>query len=186
MKKMVKKRKANSHFDFVMRNNILSKSKCSQSQVVGAVVLILIVIASAMVIMSFIIPFIRDQLSGTECLDVAGKILIKNNPAYTCYDLPTTNMSVQILFKDIQNLTKGFQINVESGGSSKSVSVISGTTDEVYMLNGGAVEVPGKNEERTYIITGINSLPDSVSVYPILNNDKTCDASDVMTTVVSC
>jgi len=162
------------------------KMKKAQSQIVGAVLLILLVLASAMVIMSFVIPFIRDQLSGTECLDVSGKILIKNNPAYTCYESTATNMSVQILFKDVQNLTKGFQINVESGGSSKSVNVISGTTDEVYMLNGGAIEVPGKNEERTYIITGINSFPDSVSVYPVLNNDKTCDASDVMTTVVSC
>ena len=160
--------------------------KRAQSQIVGAVVLILLVIASAMVIMGFVLPFIRDKLSGTECLDVSGKILIKNNPTYTCYESAGANMSVQILFKDVQNLTKGFQINVESRGSSKTVSVISGTTDEVYMRNGGVVEVPGKNEERTYIITGINSLPDSISVYPILNNDKTCDASDVMTTVVSC
>ena len=158
----------------------------AQSQIVGAVLLILLVLASAMVIMAFVIPFIRDQLSGTECLDVSGKILIKNNPSYTCYEPAATNMSVQILFKDVQNLTKGFQINVESGGSSKSVSVINGTADDVYMRNGGAVEDPGKNEERTYIITGINSFPDSVSVYPILSNDQTCDASDVMTTVVSC
>lgn len=178
-------KKANSHFEFLFNSKILN-SKRSQSQIVGAVILILLVVASAMVIMAFVLPFIRNQLSGTECLDVSGKILIKNNPSYTCYDLSTTNMSVQILVKDVQNITKGFQINVEFGGSSKSVSVISGTTDDVYMRNGGAVEVPGRNEERTYIITGITSLPDSVSVYPILNDGKTCDASDVMTTVVSC
>lgn len=160
--------------------------KRAQSQIVGAVLLILLVLASAMVIMAFVIPFIRDQLSGTECLDVAGKILIKNNPDYTCYDLPTTNMSVQIHMGDVVNITKGFQINVEFGGSSKSVSVISGTTDEVYMRNGGVVQVPGRNQERTYIITGIASLPDLISVYPILSNDKTCDASDVLSSVVLC
>ena len=161
-------------------------NKKAQSQVVGAVILILIVIASAMVIMGFILPFIKNQLSGTECLDVSGKILIKNNPTYTCYESTTTNMSVQILVKDVQNITKGFQISVESGGSSKSVSVINGTTDNVYMLGSGAIEVPGRNEERTYIISGINNLPDSVSVYPILNNGKTCDASDVLNSVVNC
>ena len=164
---------------------MVKKTK-AQSQIVGSVLLILLVIASAMVIMSFVIPFIRDQLSGTECLDVAGKILIKNDPKFTCYALSATNMSVQILVKDVVNITKGFQINVAFEGSSKSVDVINGTTDEVYMRNGGAIEVPGKNQERTYILTGINSLPDSVSVYPILNNDKTCDASDIMSTVVSC
>ncbi len=163
----------------------MKKTK-AQSQIVGAVVLILLVLTSAMVIMAFVIPFIRDQLSGTGCLDVSGKIIIKNNPTYTCYDLPTTNMSVQIHMGDVVNITKGFQINVEFEGSSKSVNVISGTTDEVYMNNGGAIKVPGKNEERTYIITGINSLPDSISVYPILNDDKTCDASDVLNTIVSC
>jgi len=160
--------------------------KKAQSQIVGAVILILIVIASAMVIMAFVIPFIENQLSGTECLDVSGKILIKNNPTYTCYESTETNMSVQILVKDIQNLTKGFQISVESGGSSNSISVVNGTTDNVYMLGGEAIEVPGRNEERTYIISGISNLPDSISVYPILNDGKTCDSSDVLNTVVNC
>ncbi len=161
-------------------------NKKAQSQIVGSVILILIVIAAAIVIMGFVTPFIKDQLSGTDCLEVLDKIAIKNNPSYTCYEPTTTNMSVQILIGDVVNLTKGFQISVESEGSSKSVSVINGTSDDVYMRNGGVVEVPGRNEERTYIITGINSLPDSVSVYPILNNGNTCDASDVLNSIVSC
>lgn len=161
------------------------EKKKAQSQIIGAILLILLVIISAMVIMGFVIPFVRDKLSGAECLDVSGKIIIKNNPIYTCYNPATTDMRIQIHIGDIENLIKGFQINIESGGSASSVEVITGTTD-VSMYGGGTVEVPGRNEERTYVISGVNNFPDSVSVYPVLNDDRTCGVSDVLNSVASC
>jgi len=179
-------KKANSHSEFLFNKQILN-SKCSQSQVVASVLLILLVIVSIMVIVTFIVPFIKDQLSGTECIDLVGQITIKNNPDYTCYD-SVGNMSVQIHVGDVQNITKGFQIAIEFAGSTTSVDVIDGATDSnLYMLNASqAIEVPGKNEERTYIITNIGSLPDSVSVYPILESGGNCDASDVLNTIILC
>ncbi len=182
--KMVKK--ANSRSEFSFNSNLLN-SKRSQSQIIGSVLLILLVLISAMIIMAFVVPFVKNKLSGTECLDVIDKFQIKNNPTYTCYDLSSTNMNVQVHVGDVQNLTKGFQINVEFGGSSKAVSVFPGTTDDVIMYEGSSdIELPGKNEERTYVISGIDSLPDSISVYPILKDDKSCEVSDVLNNVVNC
>jgi flagellin-like protein len=158
-----------------------------QSQIIGAILLILLVIISAMIIMGFAIPFVRDNLSGTECLDAVGKIEIRNNPAYTCYDSVGTNMRVQIHVGDIEDVIKGFQIAIESGGDSNSYKIVNGTSStEVSMYSGGNVEAPGKNQERTYTISGINSLPDRISVYPILNDDKTCDVSDFSDNLASC
>jgi len=161
------------------------KNKSGQSQIIGAVLLILLVIISAMIIMAFAVPFVRDKLSGTECLDVTGKIEIKNNPSYTCYDSLNEAIRIQIKIGDIENLTKGFEIIVESGGSSDTYEVVSNST-EVLMYGGGSVEIPGRNEERTYLIPGVSSIPDSVSVYPILNNGKTCDVSDILDSIENC
>ena len=154
---------------------IIKKGDKAQSQIVGTVLLILLVIVAAMIIMGFVIPFINKQLSSTGCLDVVDGIQIKNNLDYTCYDSTVPNLRVQIHMGDIVNLTKGFQLSVESGGSSDVFEISDNSDTDVSMYDETEVEVPGKNEERTYVIDGIDSLPESISVYPILNNGDTCD-----------
>jgi len=179
-------KRSNSRFQPASLRKIIPGSKRSQSGVIGAVLLILIVIVTAMVVMSFVVPFVKKQLEGTGGLEVIGKIEITNNLQYTCYN--STNMSLQIHYGDIENLTQGFQVTINSEGSSKSFDIISGTTaDNISMLDGTEkLILPGKNEERTYVLEGIDTIPDSIEIYPILINGDRCEASDSLTSISTC
>jgi len=167
----------------MIRKNIPKKA---QSGVIGAVLLILIVIIAAMVVIGFIIPFIREKLEGGECVKVAGEMEIKNNLQYTCYNSSSKSMRVQIHYGDIENLTKGFQISIGSSGGSESFEVYPGTSDNVTMFGVGTIELPGKNEERTYVLGGVATRPETVELYAILKNGKACDPSDSLTSISLC
>ena len=163
------------------------KNTKSQSGVIAAVLLILIVIVAAMAVMSFVIPFVKDKLDSGGCLEVAGEVEITNKLDYTCYNITDYTMHLQIKYKDIENLTKGFQILVGSSGGSESFEVFPGPAiNNITMLNGTSTLVlPGKNEERTYVFGGITSIPESIEVYPILLNGETCEG-DSLTSISGC
>jgi len=163
------------------------KSKKSQSAIISTVLLIMIVVIAAGIIIAFVVPFVRDKLSGGDCLAIAGEVSITNNLKYTCYDANLDRMRVQIHYGDIENLTKGFQIIVDSSGQSKSFDITSASVTDVLMLNNDTVLVfPGKNQERTYQLEGIDSVPEDVKVYPVLKNGKTCEASDNLVSISAC
>lgn len=169
--------RSNSPLDFVIDRNVLSKSKRSQSQVIGTVLLILLVIATITIISAFAIPFVKEQLSNSDCFKLVGKMEIKNNMQYTCYNSSATpkEMLVQVYIADIVDKISGFSIEI-GGASSKNFEITSDySSPEVSMYTPGGVEIPGKNEERTYVINNIQELPQSISLYAILKNGKTCD-----------
>ena len=158
----------------------------AQSEVISTVLLILLVIVSIMVVFSIVYPFINKNLQGSECFKVIDEVTIKNS-AYTCYNSASNSLSVQVHFGDNSSIY-GFQIVVESGGSSSSAEV-NGTSGSlnVVMYSGGALNLPGKNEERTYNITGINSYPDQISIYPILTNGQYCSsAPNIINSIDTC
>ena len=164
-------------------------SKKSQSQVVGSVLLILIVVALIVIVSGFAVSFIKNKLSDSSCVDVIGKVEIANNVKYTCYTkLSDTSgfMSVQVHVGDIEEEIQGFTISVVSD-SSKNFEIRDGKgTEGVIMYNGVSVlEIPEQNSERTYNIT-VEKKPDSLAIYPILNDGKTCDSSDTLKIIVDC
>tara|TARA_Y100000310_G_C20614270_1_gene779753 strand:+ start:115 stop:618 length:504 start_codon:yes stop_codon:yes gene_type:complete len=164
------------------------KNKKAQAGIIGTVLLILIVITATMVVISFVLPFVRERLEGGDCVNVAGEIEIKNNLQYTCYNSTSNKMSVQIGYGDIENLTNGFQLSIGSSGESQSFEILSGATaDSVTMLDGSTtMQLPGKNGIRTYLFAEITSVPESVEIYPILKNNKACDVSDSLTLINIC
>lgn len=172
----------------------MNTQKKAQSEIISTVLLILIAITAIVVVSSFVIPFIKKQLSGTSCLDVSGKIEIKNNPAYTCYK--DGELRVQVHMGDTGNKTKGFQLSIEAGGSTNSFKIIPEASLENIRMYGEeipeaalpwpALKLPGAEEEKTYIISGLTAKPDSINVYPILEDDQVCGASDTLTTIPPC
>jgi len=142
-----------------------------------------------MVVMGFIVPFVQKQLEGGKCLDVVGKIEITNNLKYTCYNSTAKKMSVQIHYGDIEELIKGIQLTIDYAGRSKSFEITDEySSDDISMLGGGFIELPGRNEERTYIIQleSDAEIPESIEVYPILSNGQRCDASESITSISNC
>lgn len=184
---MIKKREkhSNSHFDFVIKINSFSKSKRSQSQMVSTILLILITVVAAGLIMGFVIPFIKDKLpdENQNCFDVISKVKISSG--YTCYNSTDKNQSVQIHIDDVRNSIKGFTVEL-GGPSSKAVRIVEDDAHlGIYMYDGGAFQLPNNTEERTYLISSINK-PTYVAVYPVLKNNKICEASDTVRDVEDC
>ena len=158
----------------------------AQSEIVAAVILILIVVTTAIIIMSFVVPFVKDKLSSGDCLDVIDSVEIMNNVKYTCYGAGGgNNLLFQIHVGENKSL-KGFTLSLGSA-SSLNYKVLPDEHLGVfpYQSPSGDVEVPGKNEERTYIIYNVPK-PDSITVYPILLDDKTCGQSDVLNNIEDC
>jgi len=167
------------------RGKMKINSKHSQSQIVGTVLLILITVVAAGLIMAFVVPFIKNKLpeQNQNCLDVISKVRISTG--YTCYSSVNTNQSVQIHIDDVRDSIKGFIIEL-GGPSSKSVRIIEGENHlGVVMYDGLEFGLPNNTEERTYNISS-PLKPDSIAVYPVLKNNKLCDASDTVRDVENC
>ena len=172
------------------------KSNKAQGAIIGTVLLILIVISIAIIVMTFVIPFVKNQLADTGCFDVVGQVSFKDNPSYTCFDKKVTpsdgsndEIRLQVHVGDVNESLEGFTIVLEEKGKSKSIEIKDGTKDEKVKMFGkkpdgtffaysDPLELPGKNEERTYVFK--EDKPDFVSIYPILKGGKTCEVSDTL------
>jgi len=164
----------------------MEKNKKGQSQIVSTVLLILLVIATVVIVMGFVIPFVKDKLASGACLDVAGKIEISSG--YTCYDVGDSEMQVQIGIEDIRELIDGFTIEL-GGASSESFRIENNTqVTDVNMFNGNPIlELPPKdNTGRTYVISNIFDEPDFIEVYPILKGGKVCGGTSPVTSIEVC
>ena len=162
----------------------------AQAQVISTILLILLAISVAAVIMAFVIPFVRNQLSSSDCFDVADKLEITNHPQYTCYDDSNSfdkNMFVQVRLKDTDKIL-GFTIEL-GGPSTETFKIKEGeSTAGVGMykqVKGDPLELPGQNQERTYNISR-SEIPQLIRIYPIIEGDKTCSESSSITTVNDC
>jgi len=166
---------------------LLPLSKKSQSEVITTVLLILLVLASIVIVMNFVVPFVKNQLSGSDCFNVADKIQITNNDMYTCYNSSSKELNVQVHIGDVVDKIEGFSISL--GGAASSIyTVKNGTNVNNVIMYGGSnlIVMPGKNEERTYVIRSVPSRPDSIRVYPILNDGKSCDSVETINEVTMC
>lgn len=148
----------------------------AQSEVIATVLLILLTIAAVAVISAFLIPFLNKKISEGKCFDYSNKIMILDNPKYTCYDSADGKLLVQTKVGDLDEKSeiKSLMILVQEQGVTKNFEIIPGTSNpNILMYDGNPVNLPNKNEARTYNITGI-SIPTAVHVYPIIPNDIKC------------
>ena len=160
-----------------------------QSQIVTAVLLILIVIALAVLILNFSTNFVKDRLDGTGCFDAVGQVSFTNSNKYTCFrdtDGDGDHMLLQVHVGEIKDSLGGLLIEL-GGADTSSLRINDGeATPGVTMFDGTAeLKLPGKNEERTYVFARTTS-PESVKIYPILSDGQACEASDVLETIVLC
>lgn len=172
-------------------HSLFKNSKRSQSEVVTTVLLILVTIVAVTIITAFAIPFVRNQISKSDCLSVSGddKIGIVDSIEYTCFNQSTTgsngDMFIQIHIGDVYDKINGFSIEL-GGATTNNYDITKDSSSEgVDSYSSGGVEVPKKNEERTYRIA-VTEIPQTVKVYPILANGETCDYSDSLTSVPAC
>lgn len=176
----------------------------SQSEVISTMLLVLLVIASAAVIIGFVVPFVKEQLSKGDCFEYSGKVDITNNLKFTCYksdpDPTKTFLNLEVHLGEIDEESKnpitGFKI-ILTGSASKSFDITSGATiPDVYLFPGpfavppgaSTLEIPVKRGSGvTYTIANVNPKPDSVIIYPILKNGRMCsEESYTLNSIPNC
>lgn len=171
-------KRSNSRFYFEEVVKI-PKSKRSQAEIVTTVLLILLSIAAIVIVMAYILPFMKNKSSESSCFDFSGKIEIVNSE-FTCYDSVNQKIRVQIGIKDIdakkESLLASLKLMVreETGSEIFEITNSGGNpSGKVFMYNGNAVKIPKNGEEKTYNLT-VSKKPNSIEVYPILENKYVC------------
>lgn len=167
----------------------IKKNKKSQADIIVNVLLILIGIAAVSIVSYFIMGFVRNNLTNTDCLNTVGQIRINLESNTTNYNSVTKNLTVSVerIGDKAFNLT---DINFIFGTSQSTKTLnYKSNLNKVYYydLSTGTwkkdkVELPESSGE---IITYILDLSSSgfaeinvLSIAPIINIDQKCGEAD--------
>lgn len=152
------------------------------SPVIATILLILLSVTAVIIISGLIIPFVKNTTKESkECFDVMDQLTINTESGYTCYYNNGTNNIANLTIKrgTKETTLSGFIIAVSGGGNSKTFEIISGTVNNVKMINGSDnIEIPKKGEERTYSITTDLLKIEYAEVAPIMEDGKMCNPTD--------
>src|SRR3989338_4613044 len=142
------------------------------STIIATVLIILLTIAAAALLAQFIVPYVKDSLSGsTECLNYRDYFQFKekagnNKENYNCYQLSGSSeltkfygASISAVGNDSSLDIKGFNlVFIKSDGSTKPVRVIeegkarSGSEEGIKNLDPSSsnLKIPKTGETYTY------------------------------------
>lgn len=153
------------------------------SPIIAVVLLLMITVVAATLIVSFAIPFVKNNLKESEeCFDVLGDLEFAETE-YNCYyedplgiDNNLTGFSVRVDNADII----GFSIALQYKGNSYSYDIKNETqvAGLKVLLSGTDLVVPKKGETRTYVADGLFTRAE---IFPIIKGDKRCDMADELT-----
>ena len=167
----------------------MALKKRGMSEVVSSLLLILLTIASITIIVGVIVPFVKNNLSGTECFKTRDYFKFDESFGFNCYDEENGKYLITIKASGDNSSGKkieGFNLRflsednvnnavleVKNGIASGAISMLNPT------IGGGNLVVPfsgGKYSVLTYNYTS-SVIYKKVEVYPLIEK-KVCDMSD--------
>jgi len=166
----------------------LNLKKRGVSPVVATVLILLITVVAASIISVFVIPFVREGLSGgQECFEILGDLSFDSSP-YNCNYINSSDSNIQRTGFSIRmdsDKIIGFKVSLLKSGSADSYEITNGTTDPdvisvIAMLGqnfGNTLVIPDGGGVRTYIA---NDLFDRVELFPIVGTGRLCEQSDTI------
>ena len=146
------------------------------SPVVASVFLLVITVTAAALIMSFVLPFVRQELNdGGSCLEVLEGIEFGESQ-WNCFHSGETGFSVKINKAEVD----GFRISlVDSAGSSIVHSVDSDNKGTVISglrmvgsAPGGYIDLPDIGGQRSYVAT--SGAYERAEIAPVLKGGDVC------------
>ena len=168
------------------------KEKRGVAPVVATVLLIALTIAAISLIAGFIIPFVKNSLSNTECVKYRDYFKFDESFEYNCYNnngLHAITMRVNSVNSDLPKL-KQLELVFVKAGSGKKVSV---KTDDIGSCNVDGINIfkdgcpdvlrtPGDEYSYSVITYVFNAGPgmkyNKAEVYPVTQNGQICEISD--------
>lgn len=160
------------------------------SSIVAIVAIIMITLAAVVIIVSYIIPLVRDSLNeGTECFGLEDYFKFDEDYGYNCYkNISGYNLYGLSVGADSggagEKKIKGLKLAFVKTGGTESFEIIEG--DSVSSSNKGMrmvevgesnLKVPEAGEVVTYVYN-TSELFSEVRVLPILESDRTCEVTD--------
>jgi flagellin-like protein len=161
----------------------MMKNKKGIAPLIATVLLIVIVIAAAAMILVWVVPFIKDQMSsGTACLDTTG---MEIDFQWTCWEETEEPNYLQVKVvrdsKDFELVSLIFKATDSEGNSATTTWK---EDDEMHGKGSELVNLPGALEEKIYWFTleDLEMEPDTVlthvAVAPVVKigeKEQTCD-----------
>ncbi len=168
----------------------LKNSKKGQSEIITTVLLILISIAAVVLVSSFILNMVRDNLKGTECFQTTGQLELKMEDGFTFF-----NNTDKLLYLSIGRGIKDFNLSgiivvYSNDRNSENKKIKAGTIDGLiyYYNNVGlwdnstAISVPGPGQMKAYKLNvSTIGLITKATIYPILQGGQECENGDEKT-----
>lgn len=167
------------------------------STVVATVLVILITLVAAVLVGSFVIPFIRDSLNkGGECVNYRGYFAFESSSKYNCYLKSGNNYNYIVSINALEGAKSsdaeqigGFDLLFyQSDGSSSRVKVRATGSDSgiSFGVSGETgIKIPNPGEWMTYNYTTTKAF-NKVEVYPALKSGSICSSPDSAELSIKC
>ncbi len=159
------------------------------SNVVAAVMLILLTLAALALISAFIIPMVRKNLDeGSACLNYKDYFIFNDNFNYNCYVISPGERSYALsveaasVNEETEEKVKGFNLVFIREGDSTTIKIEENApaTNEIRMIDSSltSLKIPKSGETRTYVYKNENEF-EIVEIHPVLKTGRICDKNDI-------
>lgn len=151
------------------------------SAVVATVLIILITVAAVAIIWTAITPMIDKLDRSAVCFDTVSQLTVETK-GYTC--IQGNNLMLQIGHGSGDFDLADIQVLISAGGDTETVKLVEDTS---FLIG----DLPGINEERTFIITGgvdgemttDAATIESIAIAPILSVGNSTEPCPVLASV---
>lgn len=160
-------------------------NKKAISGIVATVFMIGLVMAIAAIVWVVVTNLVTEELEGAgTCMDVLDKVNI--NGEYTCYNYTSQEFQFSIGLGDVEIEKIVVAISLEGTTSQYEIPKETLPVPGLKFYKGtNNIKLPKKNEGFTYVAEGIESLPDSIKIYPVIGEQQ-CDAADTLSDIPDC
>jgi len=181
-----------------MTNLKILKSKSAQAELITTVLLILISIAAVVLVSTFVINMVRENLRGTECFQTTGQLSINVEDGHTYYNETVDGtVTTRYVYLSIERGTKdfnmsGFSVIFGNDFTTKKIQLMGGTSDStIAFYNSSALwdnvrvlELPMPGEMKAYRLNitsyGISGV-NKIAVSPMIVKGPECEKVDEKT-----
>ncbi len=163
-------------------------NKRGVSTIVANVIIIMLTLLAIVIIASFVVPFVRDNLNkSTECIDYRNYLEFNRNLNYNCIDI-NGNYLFSVTNKGNNGLDenfKGFKAVFYGSDISKGIEVSESSVNVEVKGIPDIVTVPKAGETYSYNYTDSNQY-DYIELYVLLQSGRTCETSNDKITLKGC
>jgi len=150
------------------------------SNVIATVLMLLLTIVAVVIISTFVIPLVKENLTqSTECLNYRGYFIFNEDFDFNCWDGENYNFTVETKSVEV-NVgagVSGFNLVLSGGGSSDVIEIEEGSIiNGLSMLNGSSIiEIPAPGEMRTYGYNPAGKVYEKMSLNVRLKSGRVCE-----------